>query len=186
MQSPKAQQAQKLATSTDIKSRLIKVPELYDIERGDDSIPESLLESLLFEQISGQELIMLSRTDILNGQSVAYQPVSNLRDIAIQYSYSNIISLPGTLSENFRQYGLVLENYVPDVDPQDLSDKSPWLNAYIDDQTIADGSLQGSTIKVLVLELQNMQENFSVLLEVMESGIPSTTSHGLPWYNGES
>lgn len=186
MQSPKALQAQKLATSTDIKTRLIKVPELYDIERGDDSIPESLLVSLLFEQIGGQELIMLSRTDILNGQSVAYQPISNLRDIAIQYSYSNIISLPGTLSEIFRQYGLVLENYVPSVDPQNLSDKSPWLNAYIEDQLIDNGSPEGTSIKVLVLELQNIQENFSVVLEVMESGISSTTSHGLPWYNGES
>ena len=186
MQSAKALQAQKIATSTDIKSRLVKVPELYDIERGDDAIPTSLLEALLFEQISGQELIMISRTDILNGQSVVYQPISNLRDVALQYSYSNIISLPGTLSEIFRQYGIVLENYVPDVDPQNLEDKSPWLNAYIDDQIVDDGSVGGGTIKVLVLELQNMQENFSVFLEVMESGISKTTSHGLSWYNGES
>lgn len=180
MQSAKAIQASKIANATKLSNVAVKVPELYDIERGTEQIPESVLEFLLFEQIGGQELLLLSRTDMLNGQNVAYQPINNLRDVAFQYGYDNIISVPGVLPEIFKQYGIVLETYVPDVDPNNPTDKSPWLNAYIEDQLVDPEDPEVTdTVKALVLEFQNIQENMSIVLEILESGEPDMTAHGL-------
>lgn len=180
MQSAKALQASKIAKATKFSEQSVKIPELYDIERGTDSIPESVMEFLIFEQVGGQELLSLSRTDILSGQDVAYQPINNLTDIAFQYSSNNIISVPGALPETFKQYGIVLENYVPSQDPTDPSSKAPWVNAYIDDINIApDNETTEELIKALVLEFQNIQFNMVVNVEIMESGDPDYTAHGL-------
>lgn len=179
MQSARAIQASKVAKATKLSEVAVKVPELYDVEKGTDLLPESIMEFLLFEQIGGQELITLSRTDMLNGQNVAYQPINNMTDIASQYSPNNIISIPGTMPETFKQYGIVLENYVPSQDPTDPTDTSPWLNAYIDDIEIPTEDDETQTIKALVLEFQNMQPNLSVNIEIMQSGDPDLTTHGL-------
>lgn len=180
MQSAKALQASKIANASSVTEQQVKIPELYDIKRDVDSLPESVMEFLLFEQVGGQELLLLSRTDMLSGQDVAYQPIKNLNDIASQYSSGNILSIPGVLPETFKQYGIVLENYVPSEDPLDPSNKSPWLNGYIEDIIVSSNNANEiQTIKALVIEFQNMQPNMSVSLEIMQSGDTDYTAHGL-------
>lgn len=170
MQSAKAQQASRIIATSSFDRGSVKVPELYQVEKDDASKPESVMAYLLFEQIAAQELLLLSRNDILNGQDVTYQAIKNLNDIAFEYSSNNIISLPGTLSEIFRQYGLVLENYIPTTPPDSPTSQDFWPNFYIED---VDG------IPNLIIELQNMQDNMFVELEVMASGKSVSTNHGL-------
>ena len=83
MQEPRANQAKRIG---EFGSPNVKVPDLYDIERGDDAIPESVMEYLLFEQIGGQELLLSSRSDMLNGTNPSYSIISNLVDLNFQYS----------------------------------------------------------------------------------------------------
>ena len=40
------------------------------------------INDILFENIGGQELISISRNDILNGQDVSVQPIKNLKSLA--------------------------------------------------------------------------------------------------------
>lgn len=153
MASAKATQATKIG---EFGSPNIRVPDLYDIERGNDSLPESVLEYLLFEQIGGQELLSVSRTDTLNGTNPSYSIISNLVDLRFQYAPSNIISLPNTLPDIFKQYSIVLEKYVPEVSIAEGD--SP--NAYIN--TDSENSL--------VLEFKNMQPNQQVELQILSTG----------------
>jgi len=153
MASAKATQATKIG---EFGSPNIRVPDLYDIERGNDSLPESVLEYLLFEQIGGQELLSVSRTDTLNGTNPSYSIISNLVDLRFQYAPSNIISLPNALPDIFKQYSIVLERYVPEVSIAEGD--SP--NAYIN--TDSENSL--------VLEFKNMQPNQQVELQILSTG----------------
>jgi hypothetical protein len=151
----------------------VRVPELYNIEMSNETVPESLLEFLLFEQIGGQELISISRADILNGQNVSYSVISNLSDISSQYSSDNILSLPGTLPDLFKVFGLVLENYTPilEFSELDLLSKLPSEspNSYVD----IDAS--SNTKNSLILEFKNMQANYEVEVQIMDSGLVEDT-----------
>lgn len=176
MQSSRAQQASRIIQSSSFDRGSVKIPEIYQVEKDSDSLPEELLAYLLYEQIAGQELLLLSRNDILNGQDVSYQIINNLNDIAFEYSSNNIISIPGTLAEIFRQYGLVLETYIPVVDPENPASQDYWPNYYIEEEN---GAL------FLVIEFQNLQDNMQVELEIMASGKPVASANGLAWYNYE-
>lgn len=170
MQSARAQQASRIIRASSFDRGSVKIPELYQVEKDSDSLPEELLSYLLYEQIAGQELLLLSRNDILNGQDVSYQIIQNLNDIAFEYSSNNIVSIPGTLAEIFRQYGMVLETYIPVTDPNNPSDQSYWPNYYIEE----DGENP-----FLVIEFQNLQDNMQIELEIMASGDTTISSQGL-------
>lgn len=151
----------------------VKIPELYNIDLSNEVVPESILEFLLFEQIGGQELLSISRTDILNGQNVSYGVISNLSDVSSQYSSENILSLPGTLPDLFKVFGLVLESFVPTLEfsQLDLASKLPneSPNSYVD----IDPS--SNTNNNLIIEFKNMQANYEVEIQIMDSGLVEDT-----------
>jgi hypothetical protein len=162
-QPARANQAKKIG---EFGSPNVKVPELYDIERGNDSIPDALLEYLLFEQIGGQELLLLSRTDTLNGTNPSYSIISNLVDLRFQYAPSNIISLPNSLPDIFKRYSIVLDRYVPELD--NANNDCP--NGYVELETTS------STFNSLILEFKNIQPNQQVEVQIMSDGEFSLTS----------
>lgn len=170
MQSARATQAAKTIGQSSFDRGSVKVPELALIEQDAAVVPEELLAYLLYEQISGQELLLLSRNDMLNGQDVSYAIIKNLSDVAFEYASSNLVPLPGTLAEIFRQYGIVLENYIPVFDPDSPTSQNYWPNFYIEEE---------NNIPVLTVEFQNIQDNMLVELEVVGSGRSVSTSHGL-------
>jgi hypothetical protein len=170
VQSARATQAKKIVDSSSFARGSVKVPELALVERDAGTIPEQVLEYLLFGQISSQELLLLSRHDMLNGQSLSYQIIKDINDVAFEYSSNNIISLPGTLSEVFRQYGIVLENYIPITNPDLPTGQDYWQHFYVE---VEDGT------PFVVIEFQNIQDNMLVELEVMASGDSVSTGHGL-------
>ena len=55
-----------------------------------------IMADMIFENIGGQELINISRSDTINGQDVIYSPLKNLKDLYIQYNPNNIIKLEST------------------------------------------------------------------------------------------
>lgn len=177
--SSRAQQATSNVNNRNLnQTKNVKIPETYLIEEDAQTIPESVMEYLLFQQISGQELLLISRADLLNGQEVVYQPIKDLSDIAFQYSSSNIISIPETIDGVFRQYGLVLENYVPEIAEDD--ERKSYVgyndapNAYVDNDN---GS--ATYKKAIVVEFEDMQNYMLVELEVANSGKSLEDSFGL-------
>lgn len=75
--------------------------------------PEVMID-LVFENIGGQELINISRNDIINGQDVLYSSIKNLKDLYIQYNPNNIIKLEGTSDTYFKNFPIRLESKLPD------------------------------------------------------------------------
>lgn len=164
MQSSKANQAKNIGQ---FGSPNVRVPDLYDIERDNAAIPESLMEYLLFEQIGGQEMLMLSRTDTLNGTNPSYSIISNLVDLRFQYAPNNIISLPNALPDIFKRYSIILENYVPELELG--QDGCP--NGYVDLNN------QSNNYKSLILEFKNIQPNQKVEVEILNAGAVTETDY---------
>jgi hypothetical protein len=81
----------------------------------DESTPIEVMTDLIFENIGGQEIINIARNDIINGQSVIYQPIKNLTSINFQYNPQNILSIQDTSEEYFKKFPIKLENTIPTV-----------------------------------------------------------------------
>lgn len=79
----------------------------------DSQIPVSLMTDMLFEQIGGQELLSISRHDLLNGQRKSYSLISNIDKINRVFSSKNFIKMSGTLPEKFKGYSIQLGTHVP-------------------------------------------------------------------------
>jgi hypothetical protein len=85
---------------------------------------------LIFENLSGQELINITRSDIVNGQQISYQPIRNLSAIQQKYNSKNIISLQQTADKYFAGFPIKLENKIPNE-----GNGEDGKNVYIDEQT---------------------------------------------------
>lgn len=81
----------------------------------DESLPIEVMTDLVFEDIGGQEIINISRSDIVNGQNVIYQPIKNLTSINYQYNPQNIISLQDTSESYFKKFPIQLDKKMPTV-----------------------------------------------------------------------
>jgi hypothetical protein len=175
MQDARANQAKNMGA---FGSPSVKIPDLYDVERGNDAIPEAIMEYLLFEQIGSQELLLSSRSDMLNGTNPSYSILSNLVDLNFQYSSSNIISLPNSLPDIFKRYSIVLENYVPNTDklPTDEYDKSEINespNSYVDQDP------NSNNHQSIVVEFKNIQPNQQIEMQVLADGDEYYVNQGL-------
>lgn len=100
-----------------------------DIVLFDDSlVPVEVMADLIFEDIGGQELISIARTDTINGQKILYQPIKNISSINQEYNPNNILGLQRTSDKYFSGFAIKLENKVPKV--SSASDGNP---VYIDE-----------------------------------------------------
>jgi hypothetical protein len=110
-----------ITTSNYVAPQGIKQADPDVILFNEDAVsPERLIE-LQYEDVSGIELINISRSDIVDGVDVAYSPVKNLSSLRRKYNPNNIIALPANSSSYFSKFGinLVLRGiYEPDFDDQ--------------------------------------------------------------------
>jgi len=79
----------------------------------DETIPIEIMTDLIFENIGGQELINVIRTDIINGQNLNYQPIKNLTSLYLQYNPQNILSLQDTDYNYFRKFPINFSTKIP-------------------------------------------------------------------------
>jgi len=79
----------------------------------DETVPIEVMEDLLFENIGGQELINIARSDTINGQPISYQPIKNISAIQQQYNPNNIVSLQQTSNRFFAGFSIKLEDKIP-------------------------------------------------------------------------
>lgn len=71
-------------------------------------VSPELIFQLEYENLSGMELINISRSDIIDGQDVIYSPIKNLSSIRRRYNPNNIISLPELSSSFFSRFAIDL------------------------------------------------------------------------------
>ena len=69
-----------------------------------ETISPELLIQLEYENISGTELINISRSDIIDGQQVVYTPIKNLSALRRKYNPNNIIALASTSESIFSKF----------------------------------------------------------------------------------
>ena len=78
-------------------------------------VPIEVMSELLFESVGGQELINISRTDMLNGSDVLYQPIKNISSLQYQYNPQNILGLQNGSNTFFKNFTIKFEEKVPTV-----------------------------------------------------------------------
>jgi hypothetical protein len=101
-----------------------------DIVLFDDSaVPIEVMTDLIFEDIGGQELINISRTDTINGQKILYQPIKNINTINQEYNPNNILGLQKTSDKYFSGFAIKFEERVPKV--SNSTDENPvYIDSY--------------------------------------------------------
>jgi hypothetical protein len=120
----------------------------------DETVPIEVMTDLIFEDIGGQEIINIARNDIINGQSVIYQPIKNLTSLYFQYNPQNILALQDTSEEFFKKFSIKLENTVPNVGTGPNGE-----TVYIDPET---GNL--------VINVINLNSDEQVEIEILKQG----------------
>lgn len=132
----------------------------------DDSMPIEIMTDLIFENIGGQELINIVRSDLVNGQTVLYQPIKNLSNVYFQYNPQNILALQDTDLNYFKKFPINFNNKVPEcgtgpdcsivyIDPETGDLVINVINLARDEQVevsiISDGQVLDDTIYGVIL-----------------------------------
>lgn len=81
----------------------------------DSSVPVEVMADLIFENIGGQELINITRSNMVNGQKISYQPIKNISLISQEYNSNNILGIQKTSNTFFAGFSINLEEKIPKV-----------------------------------------------------------------------
>lgn len=81
----------------------------------EEMVPIELMTDLIFENIGGQELINITRNDMLSGIDLLYQPIKNVTSLYLQYNPQNILGLQKTSETYFRNFPIKLSTKIPEV-----------------------------------------------------------------------
>ena len=120
----------------------------------EESMPVEVMADLIFEDIGGQEIINMSRNDIINGQTVKYQPIKNLTSLYLQYNPQNILGLQDTSTTFFKKFAIKFENKIPNVGTGPNGE-----TVYIDPDT-----------ENLVINVINLEEDEQVEVQILNRG----------------
>lgn len=77
------------------------------IQFDESSVEIALIQDLLFEDIGATELANISRTDLVDGQSVIYSPIKNLPSVRQEFNPNNIIATSYS-TDYFSRFGIDL------------------------------------------------------------------------------
>jgi hypothetical protein len=113
-----------------------------------------IMADLIFENIGGQELINISRNDIINGQDVIYSPIKNLQSLQLEYNPNNIIRLESTADTYFKNFPIRLENKIP------TQGSGPNGEIVYIDQETGD----------LVINVMNLEPDEQIDVQILNSG----------------
>lgn len=143
-------------TTTSSSAVKVATPDIITIDQ--ETLPAELMTSLIFENIGGQELISLSRHDLISGSNMDYQSIKNLSDIYINHNSLNIIPMPDSSTTYAKNFPIDWEDHI-------IEEFTTLDSAHI--------SINPST-KELQLLVANMKPGEQIEVEVLSS----TTSYG--------
>lgn len=142
---------------TPAKSIKTSTPDI--IEFNSNNVPIDVMTEILFESIGGQEILSLSRNDIVNGQTVLYSPIKNLAALNSRYNPKNLFVVPATSQSYFYSFAIKLEDRVPDI--EDLPSSTTNV-VYCDPET-----------KNIVVYVTSMLPGENVEIQVLSDGLPA-------------
>jgi hypothetical protein len=127
----------------------VATPETYELY---PTSPEKIVAAQIFlETLGGNELIELSRHDLINGINTRYQPIKDAQIIATQFNAFNIIPLQDTLPNYMDNFPIRLEERIPNFAEGES-------NVTID----ANG--------IITIELINLKPDETVEVEILYQG----------------
>lgn len=104
------------------------------IQFNDSDIPIEFMTDLLFENIGGQEILSVSRNDIVNGQKVIYNPIKNTSQVGLNYSPQNLFIITDTSSSYFNNYSINFQEKVPEIGTDTENNQVKEI-VYVDETT---------------------------------------------------
>jgi hypothetical protein len=96
----------------------------------EDTVPIEIMTDLIFENIGGQEVLSLTRHDIVSGDFIPNQLIKNVSVLNQSYSSRNILGIQSTSDKYFGNYSIKLENKIPST-----AGGPNNINIYIEDET---------------------------------------------------
>lgn len=120
---------------------------------GEDVMAPEIMVDLIFENISGQELLSLSRHDLINGDNISNQLISNISKINQIYDSKNLLPMALTSNKYFGNFAIKLNNKIPLV-----GNGENGSNIYVD----SDNSI--------IIEFVNLANDEQVELQVATNG----------------
>lgn len=127
-------------------------PDLLQIKQSD--LPIDFMTDLLFEDIGGQEILSVSRSDLINGQNVIYRPIKNVSRVNTDNNSNNIFIMPESTNAFFDNFGIKFEDHTPEFGT------GPNGEAVYIDTTTGD----------LVVNVTNMSQSDLVDIQVLSQG----------------
>jgi hypothetical protein len=156
-------------TPESVASVKIATPDIILFD--EEGIEIEIMTDLIFENIGGQEIINISRNDIINGQPVTYSPIKNLSKINLQYNAQNILPLENTSKNYFDNFAIRLENKIPE------------LGTGPNGETVYLDQISGD----IVINTVNMESGEQVEIEIFQAGnVLDDTIYIDTNYGGES
>jgi len=139
--------------STQTNSTKVALPNAVD--ELSDPLAYTAMYELIFQDIGGQELINISRSDAINGQNIMYSIVKNLKNIMLDYNSNNIIKLGGTSDTLFKNFSIRLEDKLPKY-----GYGTNGTNVYLEEYT---GDI--------VINLVNIEDEEQIEIEIINQGV---------------
>lgn len=96
-------------------------PELLMVS--DENYTPEYLEKILFENLSGIEIIGIARHDEVDGADLSYSQISNLGKVSTIYGGANLMLLQNTSEQIARRFPVDINDYIPTgtSDPDSLN-----------------------------------------------------------------
>lgn len=88
-------------------------PDLLTIKQ--DDVPVDFMTDVLFEDIGGQEILSVSRNDLINGQRVIYSPIKNVSRISQRFNSNTMFPIPETTQSYFNNFAIKLDERTPEL-----------------------------------------------------------------------
>lgn len=120
-----------------------------------------VMADAIIEDIGGQEIINIARTDLLNGQNVTYNVLQNLESTQRQFNANELVKLQQTDDEYFNSFLINLNDFLPNYGTGENG-----TTVFVDPDT---GNLSINTVNVnnnLVLEVEFVSYSEISLTEV--------------------
>jgi hypothetical protein len=137
------------SADTSVNSVKIATPDIILIK--DEVVAAQIMADLIFQDIGGQEIINIARSDMINGQNVVYQPIKNITSLFYQYNPQNILALQRTDRDYFKSFAINLTDKLPEIKVEDNGDvvilvQNMLPSESIEIQTISNVTVLGDTI----------------------------------------
>jgi hypothetical protein len=142
------------APKTTDKKEAVKIATPSLLSLSNEPLDINSMVELIFQEIGGQELINISRSDAINGQDIMYSIIKNLKNIMLEYNSNNIIKLQGTSDGYFKNFSIKIEQRLPKTGTGPNGE-----TVYLEEST---GNL--------IVNLVNLEKGEQVEIEIINQG----------------